>query len=150
MITIFIQSADRRVNYQPIRYLFNGITLEMNLPIYKAMKGVHLISWLMTAERKGLNKINWKAKKAIGQLRRYNILVIYLQSRVGIKPGFYHKAQPSGFYEGGFFGVLWVLCGFYKSKSLSIITPTTSCYLTVNRVFLCKQNWSNEKQPDHD
>ena len=79
MITIFIQSADRRVNYQPIRYLFNGITLEMNLPIYKAMKGVHLISWLMTAEPKGLNKINWKAKKAIGQLRRY-LLVIYLQS----------------------------------------------------------------------
>ena len=34
----------------------------------------------MTAEPKGLNKINWKAKKAIGQLRRYNILVIYLQS----------------------------------------------------------------------
>ena len=80
MITIFIQSADSRVNYQPIRYLFNGITLAMNLPIYKAMKGVHLKSWLMTAEWKGLNKINWKAKKAIGQLRRYNILVIYLQS----------------------------------------------------------------------
>ena len=51
----------------------------MNLPIYKAMKGVHLISWLMTAEPKCLNKINWKAKKAIGQLRRY-LLVIYLQS----------------------------------------------------------------------
>ena len=34
----------------------------------------------MTAEPKGLNKINWKATKAIGQLRRYNILVIYLQS----------------------------------------------------------------------
>ena len=34
----------------------------------------------MTAELKGLNKINWKAKKAIGQLRRYNILVIYLKS----------------------------------------------------------------------
>ena len=34
----------------------------------------------MTAEQKGLNKINWKAKRAIGQLRRYNILVIYLQS----------------------------------------------------------------------
>ena len=80
MITIFIQSADRRVNYQPIRYLFNGITLEMNLPIYKAMKGVHLISWLMTAKPKGLNKINWEAKQAIGQIRRYNILVIYLQS----------------------------------------------------------------------
>ena len=80
MITIFILSADRRVYYQPIRYLFNGITLEMNLSIYKAMKGVHLISWLMTAEPKGINKINWEAKKAIGQLRRYNILVTYLQS----------------------------------------------------------------------
>ena len=34
----------------------------------------------MTAEPKGLNKINWKATKAIGQLRRYNIPVIYLQS----------------------------------------------------------------------
>ena len=44
------------------------------------MEGVNLISWLMTAEPKGLNKINRKAKKAIGQLRRYNILVIYLQS----------------------------------------------------------------------
>ena len=68
MITFFIQSADRRVNYQPIRYLFNGKTLEMNLPIYKAMKGVHLISWLMIAEPKGLNKINLEAIKAIGQI----------------------------------------------------------------------------------
>ena len=80
MITIFIQLADRRVNHQPIRYLFNGITLEMNLPIYKAAKGVHKFSWLMTAEPKGMNKINWKAKKDFGHLRRYNILVIYLQS----------------------------------------------------------------------
>ena len=80
MITIFIQSADRRVYYQPIRYLFNGITLEMNLSIYKALKGVHWVSWLMTAKPKGLNKINWEAKKALGQIRRYNILVIYLQS----------------------------------------------------------------------
>ena len=32
--------------------------------------------------------------------------------RVGIKPRFYHKAQPSGFYEGGFFGVLWGFVGF--------------------------------------
>ena len=34
-------------------------------------------------------------------------LNIYLQLRVGIKPGFYHKAQPGGFYgfyEGGFLG----------------------------------------------
>ena len=68
MITIVIQSADSRVNYQPIRYLFNGTTLEMNLPIYKALKGVHWISWLMTAEPKGLIKINWEALKAIGQL----------------------------------------------------------------------------------
>ena len=80
LIAIFIQSADRRVNYQPIRYLSNGITLEMNLPIYKALKGVHWISWLMAAEPKGLNKINWKAIKAIGSTRRYNILVIYLKS----------------------------------------------------------------------
>ena len=52
----------------------------MNLSIYKALKGGHWVSWLMTAEPKGLNKINWKATKAIGQLRRYYILVIYLQS----------------------------------------------------------------------
>ena len=52
----------------------------MNLPIYKALKEVHLISWLMTAEPKGLKKINWEAKQAIGQLRRYNKLLIYLQS----------------------------------------------------------------------
>ena len=47
----------------------------MNLPIYKAMKGVYLISWLMTAEPKGLNKINWDWTTRI-----YTILVIYLQS----------------------------------------------------------------------
>ena len=47
----------------------------MNLPIYKAMKGVYLISWLMTAEPKGLTKINWD-----WTTRRYTILVIYLQS----------------------------------------------------------------------
>ena len=52
----------------------------MNLPIYKALKGVHWISWHMTAEPKGLNMINWEAIKAMGQIRRYNILVIYLQS----------------------------------------------------------------------
>ena len=40
----------------------------MNLPIYKVMEGVHLISWLMTAEPKGLIKINWEAIKAIWQL----------------------------------------------------------------------------------
>ena len=71
MITFFIQSAESRVNYQPIRCLLNGITLEMNLPIYKALKGVHWGSWLMTAEPKGLNKTNWEAIKAIGQIRRY-------------------------------------------------------------------------------
>ena len=30
-----------------------------------------------------------------------------IYARVGIKPGFYHKAQPGGFYgfyEGGFYG----------------------------------------------
>ena len=52
----------------------------MNLPIYKTLKGVHWINWLMTAKPKGLNKINWEAKQTIGQLRRYNILLIYLQS----------------------------------------------------------------------
>ena len=43
-------------------------------------------------------------------------------TRVGIKPEFYHKAQPGGFYgfyEGGFLGFYGFLCGFYKSKSLS-------------------------------
>ena len=34
----------------------------------------------MTAEPKGLNKINLEAKKAIGLLRRYKTLAIYLQS----------------------------------------------------------------------
>ena len=80
MITFFIQSADSRVDNQPIRYLFNGIALEMNLPSIKALKRVHFLSRLIAAEPKGLNNINWEAKKAIGQLRRYNILVIYLQS----------------------------------------------------------------------
>ena len=81
MITFFIQSADTRVINQPIRYLFNGITLETNLPSIKALKRVHFLSWLMTAETRGLNKINWEAIKAIGQIKRYNILVIYLQSK---------------------------------------------------------------------
>ena len=80
MITFCIQSAYRRVNYQPIRYLLNGITLEMNLLIFKVSNGakirnrynqvphltqdtkalirVHLMSWFMTAETKSLNKIN--------------------------------------------------------------------------------------------
>ena len=38
--------------------------------------------------------------------------------RVGIKPGFYHKALPGGFYKfmrAGFKGFMWV----YKSESLS-------------------------------
>ena len=42
--------------------------------------------------------------------------------RVGIKPGFYHKAQPGGFYgfyECVFFLVLWVLCGVFLFAFLS-------------------------------
>ena len=38
----------------------------------------------------------------------------YIYHRVGTKPGFYHKAQPGGFYgfyEGGFLGVY----GYYVS-----------------------------------
>ena len=61
MITFFIQSADSSVNNQPIRYLFYGTTLEMNLPNIKALKRVHFRSWLMTAEPKSLNKTNWEA-----------------------------------------------------------------------------------------
>ena len=52
----------------------------MNLPSIKALKRVHFLSWLLTSKPKGLNKINREAKQAIGQLRRYNILLIYLQS----------------------------------------------------------------------
>ena len=58
MITFCIQSAYRRVNYQPIRYLLNGITLEMNLLIFKALIREHLMSWFMTAEPKSLILIN--------------------------------------------------------------------------------------------
>ena len=42
-------------------------------------------------------------------------LLLFVVSRVGIKPVFYHKAQPGGFYgfyEGGFlefYGFIWVL-----------------------------------------
>ena len=48
--------------------------------------------------------------------------------RVGIKPGFYHKAQPGVFYEGGFWGFYGFYVGFINLKF--IITPTTSCYLS--------------------
>ena len=40
-------------------------------------------------------------------------------SRVGIKPGFYHKAQPGGFYgfyEGGFLGFYGFYVGFINLK----------------------------------
>ena len=33
---------------------------------------------------------------------------------VGIKPGFYHKAEPGGFYEGRFLGFNWFNLGFFK------------------------------------
>ena len=46
--------------------------------------------------------------------------------RVGIKPGFYHKAQPGGFYEGGFWGFY---VGFINLK-VYLITPATTCYLS--------------------
>ena len=39
--------------------------------------------------------------------------------RVGIKPGFYHKAQPGGFfgfYEGGFLGFYGFHVGFINMK----------------------------------
>ena len=58
--------------------------------------------------------------------------LIWVYHRVGIKPGFYHKAQPGGFYgfyEGGFLGFY---VGFINLKVYH--TPTTSCYLTT---FLC-------------
>ena len=71
------------------------------------------------------------------------------QARVGIKPGFYHKAQPGGFYgfyEGGFLGFYGFYVGFMYLK-VYLITSTTSFYLAV---FLCKQHWSKEKQSDQD
>ena len=40
-------------------------------------------------------------------------------SRVGIKPGFYHKAQPGGFYgfyEDGFWGFYGFYVGFINLK----------------------------------
>ena len=46
--------------------MFNNTTLEMNLLIYKALKRVHLISWLMTPELKYLNITNWEAKSRCG------------------------------------------------------------------------------------
>ena len=39
--------------------------------------------------------------------------------RVGIKPGFYHKAQPGGFYgfyEGGFLGFYGFSVGFINGQ----------------------------------
>ena len=75
----------------------------------------------------------------------------YLVVRVGIKPGFYHKAQPGGFYEGGFLGFYGFYVGFINLKVYLItpITPSASCYMYLT-VFLCKQYWSKEKQSDQD
>ena len=59
----------------------------------------------------------------------YNMIYLFYV-RVGIKPGFYHKAQPGGFYgfyKGGFF---WFYVGFINLK-VYLMTLTTSCYLTV-------------------
>ena len=42
-----------------------------------------------------------------------------IMTRVGIKPGFYHKAQPGGFYgfyEVGFWGFYGVYVGFINLK----------------------------------
>ena len=54
--------------------MFNGINLEMNLPNIKALKRVHFLSWLMTAEPKGLNKIYLEAIKAVGQLEVIHVI----------------------------------------------------------------------------
>ena len=37
-------------------------------------------------------------------------------NRVGIKPGFYHKAQPGGFYKVGFLGFYGFYVGFINLK----------------------------------
>ena len=71
---------------------------------------------------------NWNLQRSTFYVHRdenriFSKRGIPVRNRVGIKPGFYHKAQPGGFYgfyEGGFFRVLWVLCGFYKSENLSL------------------------------
>ena len=47
----------------------------------------------------------------------YRLRTLHL--RVGIKPGFYHKAQPGGFYgfyEGGFLGFYGFYVGFINLK----------------------------------
>ena len=53
----------------------------------------------------------------------YQVLAIEskmsLLNRVGIKPGFYHKAQPGGFYgfyEGGLLGFYGFYVGFINLK----------------------------------
>ena len=47
-----------------------------------------------------------------------NRIVVHF-ARVGIKPGFYHKARPGGFYgfyEGGFWGFYGFYVGFINLK----------------------------------
>ena len=59
-------------------------------------------------------------------------------TRVGIKPGFYHKSQPGGFYgfyEGGFLGFYRFYVGFINLKvyhdSYKQLLPCSFSVLTV-------------------
>ena len=71
-------------------------------------------------------------------LKIKTIIIIIIIIRVGIKPGFYHKAQPGGFYgfyEGGFLGFYGFYLGFIKLKvyhnSHNQLLPYSFSVLTV-------------------
>ena len=54
-------------------------------------------------------------KFQISSWKKVPRIIVVLSSRVGIKPRFYHKAQPGGFYgfyEGGFLGFYGFYAGF--------------------------------------
>ena len=43
-----------------------------------------------------------------------------------MKPGFYHKAQPGGFYDGGFVGFYGFYVGFINLKVYQLPQPAAT------------------------
>ena len=80
----------------------------------QAWSGSKLFKTLMVFLKEFFKKVNLN-KKSAGD-KKIQIRPIKKKNRVGIKPGFYHKAQPGGLYEGGFWGFYGFYVGFINLK----------------------------------